>query len=437
MSDKRVTACLAGVLIAALTAIAAAEPSSQPAGAAPAKLGKNPQLVNLEPNKWFKLHEQKPTDEPQFNRMAKFAACFDSRRSRIVLMGDIHNKKGELPSNSPFFFDLATETWSRAYPDDTYENYTAIEQPNGQGIFAAGEKGDRPWGGSIFHCSLVYDPDRDELVLCSQTRQYNDNLDELTAKDTVVVDPTRGKAVYTFKGVKVSQPRYFANQPVWAMNLQRKQWTMLGARHPDQHGDFLFPAVYDSARKRIVAYSQKVFEIGGDRDKVETPEAKVKVDRPGPRDCGTAAYDAKNQAFVGYGIYGGSDAVTVYYTAGKEPARTMPTPGQRPPKAGRNPCAMAFDAETGKTVLCVPENYKWGQESMTVGTWLYDLAADAWKRVPGADLPNVSPDGWGYTLMYDPNDKVCLLVGRAPRGALTVWALKIAESRLAPATNER
>jgi hypothetical protein len=189
-------------------------------------------LVNLEPNKWFKLHEQKPADEPQLDRLSGFATCYDSRRGRIIMMGsNFPSKEGELPSNSPFFFDVATATWSRAYPDDVYETYKVNEK----GVFVAGENGDRPWGGTISCNSLVYDSERDELVhglglgdshADLVSRPFSKKDAKLTSNSVWNI---RGA---TFKGVEFRTQKEPQNQPFWVMNLERKQWSMLDAQFP-------------------------------------------------------------------------------------------------------------------------------------------------------------------------------------------------------------
>jgi hypothetical protein len=92
---------------------------------------------------------------------------------------------------------------------------------------------------------------------------------------------------------------------------------------------------------------------------------------------------------------------------------------------------MAYDPGAGRTVLCVPSQRPW-----TVETWLYDLTADAWKRMPDADLNDVdrgiSRDCG--SLIYDENHHICLFVIHQVkdrrRGPLTVWALRIDESKL-------
>jgi hypothetical protein len=117
-----------------------------------------------------------------------------------------------------------------------------------------------------------------------------------------------------------------ANQPVWVMNLERKQWSMLPARHPSGHGQYLAPAVYDSARKEIVTWSEGgIRVIAGERNKVECLGGQTAMA------IGTAAYDAKNRTVVFYGRYGGSDEVTVYdHSSGKNWSRRC-----RPPTRAR------------------------------------------------------------------------------------------------------
>ncbi len=98
------------------------------------ELKTNPKLLELEPNKWFKLHED-PKDKENLNivHRGSFAACYDSKRGRIIILGCQTRGAGVVLSNSPFFFDPVECKWTRAYPDDPIETY----RENDEGIFVA------------------------------------------------------------------------------------------------------------------------------------------------------------------------------------------------------------------------------------------------------------------------------------------------------------
>ena len=108
-------------------------------------------------------------------------------------------------------------------------------------------------------------------------------------------------------------------------------------------------------------------------------------------------------------------------------------PGVRPPKDQHTP--MCFDASAARTVVVVDRGG--GVDKPKEGraeTWLYDLAADAWRQLPEATLPFGC--GMNYNCYYDPTDKCSLLVTEAPAKfgrAVTVFALKLDLAKLPPA----
>lgn len=343
----------------------------------------NPKLLELEPNKWFKLYEN-PKDKEALNikHRGSFAACYDSKRGRIVILGCETRGTGVVLSNSPFFFDPVECKWTRAYPDDPIETYRA----NDEGIHVAGEKGNRPFA-SVMNASIVYDSDRDELVLCHYDSHVGNNpkcpnLDESKS----------------LKG----------GQPFWAMNLETLEWKPFLAGKNPNHWYFVFhPSVYDAQRKTIIGLSSRgVIEFNSASEKYERTLAQFKA--------GTyysAAVDTKHNAVVCYK----DSAVSVYDIASKK-AVEKTTPGVKPPVGHK--CPIAFDPGIGKTVVVAG-----GKE-----TWLYDLGADAWTRLPEADL--VFKEGInGMNMVYDSRHKVCLLVA-FHLGYHSVWALKVDETKL-------
>jgi hypothetical protein len=419
MNEKK--ALLATILTAAAMTIPAmaAELSGEPAK----PMGKtevktNPALMALEPNKWVKLYEQKATDAPPCKDAGSFAICYDSRRGQIIIMG---GGSASVPANSPLLFDVATTTWSQPYPNDTYETYKANEN----GFHVSGEKGDRPWIGEIFS-SLVYDPERDELVLCAEDNYLGRKYPQFDKdKGTGGGDAGTGKFP-TFKGAKVKAGKYYPEQPVWVMNLEKKQWCMLAAMRPTAHGHSFSPAVYVPERKSIVGFSWGVYVLGGDRSKLE----RLPGSGPG---CAGGVYDHKNKTLLFCGLgYGATNDVWVYDRDKNEPPKKMPTPGIRPPNGGSIP--VAYDAGSGKMVAVCFD----GPETPDVaGTWLYDYGTDAWKRMPDGNLTFEKntwqwgrPIGYAVNMVYDSHHKVCLLVSRSlAKPQPVVWALKIDESK--------
>ena len=102
---------------ASSSAIVLGLPVALGAGCAPAA-GRpfNPRLASLPAARWVEIHRQQATDPVRFHRQWHGGSAFDTRRGRIVLFGsDTH---GDDWTHSPLFFDLASPTWTRAYPDD-------------------------------------------------------------------------------------------------------------------------------------------------------------------------------------------------------------------------------------------------------------------------------------------------------------------------------
>jgi hypothetical protein len=84
------------------------------------------------------IHRQQATDPVRFHRQWHGGSAFDTRRGRIVLFGsEIH---GDDWTNSPLFFDLASLTWTRAYPDDPPSTYGVTAE----GVPVAGVDGRHP-----------------------------------------------------------------------------------------------------------------------------------------------------------------------------------------------------------------------------------------------------------------------------------------------------
>ena len=348
----------------------------------------NPRIAQAEPNRWLKLHEQSPSDELRFHRQEHGGSCMDTRRGRIVLFGS--NTHGKDWSNSPLLFDLAECRWSRLYPDDDKSTYRV----NAEGLPVAGVKGDHPWAMHTFG-SVVYDPERDEMVVCS----YPAHL-------------APGRFTNALKHVWSRVKRH----PTWTFSFTRNEWRSL----PCQAVHFFpYAAVWDSDRKVIVGYGDGVWELGGEPRTWKKVFAKAL--------CGwhnNAVYDSKHKAVLVFGSNENSNDLIVYRAETRE-HRKMPTPGLRPPKDQHTP--MCFDPSTGRTVVLVDRLSGDGStDAGTTETWLYDLATDSWQQLRKAKLSFTC--GMNYNFHYDPANKACLLVADVPSGSsrnVTVFALNI------------
>ena len=349
----------------------------------------NPKIAKADFNTWVPLHEQKSSDEVSFRRQEHGGSCLDTRRGRIVLFGS--NTHGKDWTNSPLFFDMAECKWSRLYPNDDKSTYKA----NAAGLPVAGVKGDHPWAMHTFG-TVVYDSDRDEMVVCCWPAHM-----------------VPGRFTDALKDVWGTVKRH----PTWTLGLAKMEWLPLPC---DAVHFFPNAAVWDSHRKIIVGYGGPgIWELGGE------PRIWKKVD--GKALCGwhnNGVYDAKNKAVLVFGSNENSNDMIVYRPDTKE-HRKMPTPGLRPPKDQHNP--MCFDPGSGRAVVLVdrlPEDPKTGEGRTE--TWLYDLATDSWQHLREASLPFTF--GMNYNCHYDPLNKACLLVVDVPGKTgrvVTVFSLKI------------
>jgi len=369
-----VTSCMIAIVCCGLSA--RAEPPNR-----------NRHLLNLEPNKWVKIHEQKKGERVRFRRQEHGGSCFDSRRGRLVLFGS--NTHGKDWTNSPLIFDLASLTWQRLYPNDEKATYKVTAE----GLPVAGPRGEHPWAMHTFG-GVIYDPARDEMVICCYPAhmvpgRFTNALPEIWPK------------------VK--------RHPTWTFQFKQNRWLPLPC---EPVHFFPYCAVYDSDRKVIVGYRPDgIYELSGE------PRTWKKVISKGFFGWHTnAVYDSKHKAVVVFGSNENSNDIVVYYPATKTHKKT-PTPGVRPPKDQHAP--MCFDPGSGKVVIVIDRVLESAgkEKKVRAETWLYDLGTDRWRRIPQATLPFGC--GMNYNMEYDPLHKVCLLVTGNARRPTTVWALRV------------
>jgi hypothetical protein len=346
----------------------------------------NPTLLKIDPNVWFKLHEQKPGDPIHFTRQEHGGSCFDTKHGRLILFGS--NSHGKDWENSPRFFNPVECAWSAAYPDDAFATYAVDER----GLPVAGEKGDHPWTMHTFG-SLVYDSARDEIIAAI----YDSHL--VPGRFTDVMKDLWPK-------VKV--------HPTWTFDCERQVWRPLPC--VPQH---FFPtcAAFDSDRNIVLGYRPGgIWALGGEPREWKQVTKKVFL---GGWHC-NATYDSKNHAMIVFGTNTNANDIEAYWPASGE-HKLMPTPGDRPAKDQHSP--MAFHAGIGQTVVVVDRNLTpdvKDHPKFQAETWLYDLSGDCWTEIPTATLPFGL--GMNYNLQYDPRHQCLLLV---TGGNPTVWALRI------------
>lgn len=361
----------ATVALACVIAAASAWPQSH-----------HPALESLPPGQWVQIHVQKPDDEVIFSRQAHGGATFDRKRGRLILFGsDTH---GEDWANSPLFFDLATLSWSRLYPDDDPSTYTV----NAEGIPVAGANGDHPWAMHTFG-AVVYREAHDDVIVAS----YPQHL-------------APGRFTEAMANI---WPR-IQRHPTWRLDLSTGRWEPLPV-----YAEHFFAAAAAYAPDDDVVYGYKrggMFSFGGQ------PQIWRRADNRGLVSYShNMVYDATHKVFIVFGDNGGSNDI-IAYDPRSGLHRRMPTPGIRPPPSQNTP--MAFHERLGKVFVIVDSSNSHGSCAQT---WAYDYGDDTWQHIEPAVLP--FHVGMNYNMVYNPLDDVLTLVANPADSATAVWVLRL------------
>lgn len=330
-------------------------------------------------SRWTKIHEQREENQVSFRRQAHGGSCFDSNRGRLVLFGS--NTHWKDWSNSPLIFDVNSLRWSRVYANDGRETYAV----NDQGNTVAGLQGNHPWAMHTYG-AVVCDPSRDEMIVASAPRHMDGLLKKLNA----------------------IKPKF----PTWTFNFKTNHWHPLPTKAIDF---FPYCTAFDSSRNVVLGYrGGSIYELSGEPRSWKKLTKKTFL-KGYHNSC---AYDAQNKALIIFGTSKKSNDVEVFFPeSGKH--QIMPAQGVRPPQDQHVP--MAFHPGIGKTVVIVDR--KLDAKEKISETWLYDLAEDAWTKIPTATLPFAC--GMNYNLEYDAHNDQLLLVTGGNTQPTTVWALKL------------
>jgi hypothetical protein len=337
---------------------------------------------DLPREQWTRIHEQSETDEVRFRHQKHGGAAFDSRRNRIVLFGS--DEHGEDWTNAPLFFDLASLSWSRLYPDDDPSSYRA----DGFGLPVAGPDGNHPWAMHTYGTVTYHEAD-DAIVVSI----YPEHMQP-------------GRFTNALAHVWPSVRRH----PTWILDLASGSWKPLAG--PAVHF-FPYATAYDAERRMVMGYkADGVYELR------PRPIGWTKVAAPGLFGYHNAAvFDTRHHALVVFGSNEDSNDIVIYEPATKRHQK-VPTLGLRPPKAQSRP--MAFHAGLGQTAVLIDggsDSAGWAE------TWLYDLGHDAWTQVAAARIPFRL--GMNYNMVYAPREALLLLVTDAPGRPTGVWALRL------------
>ena len=353
--------------------------------ATPRSKSSNPRLAALPAGKWIEIHRQQPTDAVSFVRQAHGGSAFDSLRGRIVLFGsDTH---GEDWTNSPLFFDLASLTWTRAYPDDPPATY----QVTADGLPVAGTGERHPWAMHTFG-AVTYDAVGDRIVVASSLEHF---------------EPGRFTDAMGHLWGKIER------HPTWVFELGPRRWRILDP--PDVHF-FAYSTAYDASRGVVVGHRPDgIYELAAHE---RNPVWRRVADAIETGYHTSAIYDSRRRLVL---ITGGNRLwnTVVVYDPETRRERAMATPGARPPEFQHAPTAF-HEGKGVMVVLVDPPAAPVGERRAGTETWLYDATADTWSRMEGAALP--FPSGMNYNLHYDATHDLLLLVAGEPTA---VWALKL------------
>jgi len=376
VASVTVTKCVAVLFVATLGA----------SGVQAADRAVNQRLLELPNDRWVEIHRQRSDDAVTFPRQAHGGSAFDLKRGRIVLFGsDTH---GTDWSNSPRYFDVASFTWGRAYPDDDPSSYRVRQD----GIPVAGSDESRPWAMHSF-AAVTYDALNDQIVVAS----YPQHL-----------EPGR------FTGAVAHLWRKISRHPTWVFDLETERWRALSS--PATHF-FPYATTFDSHRAIVVGYrNDGIYELAMDQKEPRWTYIAAASNRGYHTN---AVYDSRRRRVIVAGRHDLSNDIFIYDPLTRRD-RIMPTPRQRPPKFRHAP--MAFHQRKGVMVVLVDHASKVAQR-IGAATWAYDPDVDGWLRIASATLP--FSVGMNYNLHYDPLHNALLLVCDDADGVTAVWALKL------------
>lgn len=343
----------------------------------------NPRLKSLPIGVWLKIHQQIGDGPDDFPRQAHGGAAYDPVRGRLMLFGsDTHSANWD---NTVRFFDMASLTWSSAYPADGPETYRV----NADGIPVAGVDVEHPWAMHAFD-AVEFDPLSDQLVVASHPGHMNP-----------------GKPW----GVARKLWQQIKSHPTWAFRVGENKWRPLVS-----NGISFFPygLTFDNQRRVLIGVkpgSYWEFDIDNLR--------WAKVAEGGPKAWhNAAAFDADHGIVVSFGTNDQSDDVW-QYRVGETKGKVMSTPGLRPPGADSVP--LAYHPGIGSIVALVEKKEDSGRGSTE--TWLYSVAADTWQHLNTATIPFAI--GMNYDMVYDSNHELLTLVANFRDEPTAVWVLRL------------
>lgn len=330
-------------------------------------------------NTWVKLHQPWTSD---WRRQGHAGAAYDSRRGRLMIFGsDTHDTNWD---NQVHIFDPDRRVWESPYPESSPDSYGA----DSKGRAVAGKEGAVPWAMHTYD-TVIYDAGQDALVVAARPEH----------------NPMRRK---------VPEAR---EHPAWRYDIERNAWQPMANGDIPTPSFFASSAAYDPHRDTLVVYAGGIWEMGPARDawRKASSEHHHSIHH-------SLEYDSRRRLFAVFGDYKNTNAVWLYtpgLQAGdpghweeRSPQGDLPPPSQSFP--------VAFDSGRGLFLLVVNETG--GKNASQAQTYIYDVDANRYTRLPFAELQTV---GMNYNMVYDSRRKVFLLVTGDWSIPPTVWVLRL------------
>jgi hypothetical protein len=343
------------------------------------EIGYATQLRNLPPNRWVKYHEERPGN---WSRQGHAGIAYDSRRGTLLVFGsDTHGQDWD---NAVHEFDPRRKRWETHQPVAGPETYRV----DADGTPVAGTGAVRPWAMHTYD-AIEYHPGLDALVVMSTT-EHNPA-------------PVPG----------------MGRQPTWLYHLATRHWEPLANAGRAAPAFFGGSAAFDERRGVLVAYRHGLWEL----DAAQRTWRKASAETHHGMHH-TMAYDSRRGASYVFGDYRATNDMWRYTpgaSAGKQGSWTKLRP-QGDPCPPYTTVPVAYDAAQDVFILMVDDATAGARSPAgSASTYLYDPDANAYRKLPGAELPRM---GMNFMMAWDRRHEVALLVTGGWEGTVTVWALK-------------
>jgi hypothetical protein len=373
---------LLGSVVVILLAAAVTFWSARKSQDLPPELENALQLRNLPPNRWVRYFESRPGS---WSRQGHAGMAFDTRRGSLLIFGsDTHGTDWD---NAVHEFQPRLKRWETHYAAVGPESYRVDEV----GRPIAGTTALLPWAMHTYD-AMEYHPGLDALIVASTTEH----------------NPRAGSVV----GI--------TQQPTWLYDLSTRRWTSFPNNGKPSPSFFGGASAYDERRDAVVAYRGDIWELD-----VKAGEWR-RAARGHHQMHHTMVYDRRQGALFVFGDYQPTNSIWSYQPGaavgeGGTWTKHQPTGDSCPPYSS---VPVAYDAAQDIFVLVV-DNVEPGsspqRRAASASTYLYDPHADAYTRLPEADM---APVGMNYMMAWDGNDEVVLLITGGPGGVVTVWAMR-------------